>query len=486
MSGFTFETHYWRAFDLPSFGINGGFDVCEVEITVEAAISVEGTQPLGVNLYSTTTGTFPAGTLTPIGSAGLILVPDQDQTFLTVPVAGSVPPASALVVEVVSFDGTNDLFAFFIGSNADGQTAPSYLSAPSCGIAAPTDLASLGFPNMHIVMTVHGTEAPISPAALDVDTAGNGVFEIGESAVVAPSWANGGLSGAPLVGTASNLTGPAGPAPAIPDPSADYGTIASNGTNNCADTPPAGDCYVMQITGVRPPGHVDFTFDETVGGPPLGSGSPPSKTWALHVGASFTDVSTDIAVNPFYPFIETIFHKGITGGCGGTTYCPQQNNLRQEMAVFLLKDLLGSGYVPPACTGVFSDVPCPATPQFPYSNFIEDLFTRGITTGCQVGPPALFCPGSGVTRAQMSVFLLKALQGSGYVPPACAGLFADVPCPATPQFPYSNFIEDLATRGITAGCQAGPPALYCPDNPVTREQMAVFLTKTFSLVLYGP
>ena len=86
----------------------------------------------------------------------------------------------------------------------------------------------------------------------------------------------------------------------------------------------------------------------------------------------------------------------------------------------------------------------------------------------------------------MSVFLLKALEGSAYAPPACTGIFQDVPCPATPQFPFSNFVEDLANRGITAGCQAGPPALYCPDNPVTREQMAVFLTKTFGLVLYGP
>ena len=61
-----------------------------------------------------------------------------------------------------------------------------------------------------------------------------------------------------------------------------------------------------------------------------------------------------------------------------------------------------------------------------------------------------------------------------------------MPCPATPQFPYSDFIEDLSIRGITAGCAVGPPALYCPDNPVTREQMAAFLSLTFDAVLYGP
>jgi hypothetical protein len=160
--------------------------------------------------------------------------------------------------------------------------------------------------------------------------------------------------------------------------------------------------------------------------------------------------------------------------------------LRQEMAPFLLKGFLGSDYVPPDCTGLFEDVPCPATPEFPFSNFIEDLNTRGITGGCAVGPPALYCPGDPVTRAQIAPFLLKTLEGGDYTPPDCTGLFEDVPCPATPEFPFSNFIEDLSTRGITAGCQVGPPALYCPDQAVTREQMAAFLTRTFSLVLYGP
>src|SRR4029453_17475962 len=222
---------------------------------------------------------------------------------------------------------------------------------------------------------------------------------------------------------------------------------------------------------------------------PVGQPSLISKTWTLHIGESFTDVNNDTAVNFFYVPIETILHNGGTGGCAvgpPALFCPTQNVLRQEMAPFLLKGFLGSGYAPPACTGIFADVQCPAHPGFPYSDFIEDLSTRGITGGCQVGPPALYCPGDPVTRAQMAPFLLKTLLTGSYVPPACTGLFADVPCPATPQFPFSDFIEDLSIRGITAGCQVGPPTLYCPNNPVTREQMAAFLTLTFSLVLYGP
>jgi hypothetical protein len=80
----------------------------------------------------------------------------------------------------------------------------------------------------------------------------------------------------------------------------------------------------------------------------------------------------------------------------------------------------------------------------------------------------------------MAVFLLKALEGSAYVPPACTGLFDDVACPSQ----FADWIEELADRAITGGCSV-TPALYCPTNPNNRGQMAVFLVKTFGLVLYG-
>jgi len=76
----------------------------------------------------------------------------------------------------------------------------------------------------------------------------------------------------------------------------------------------------------------------------------------------------------------------------------------------------------------------------------------------------------------MAVFLLKAEHGSGYVPPQCAGLFDDVPCPS----PFADWIEQLSAEGITGGCSANP-SLYCPANPTTRGQAAALLTRTFAL-----
>jgi hypothetical protein len=61
-------------------------------------------------------------------------------------------------------------------------------------------------------------------------------------------------------------------------------------------------------------------------------------------------------------------------------------------------------------------------------------------------------------------------------PAPLSATFNDVPT----NHPFFQFIEALAKSGITGGCSAAPP-LYCPDNPVTRGQMAVFLAKALGL-----
>ena len=82
----------------------------------------------------------------------------------------------------------------------------------------------------------------------------------------------------------------------------------------------------------------------------------------------------------------------------------------------------------------------------------------------------------------MAVLLLKTFEGSAYAPPDCTGVFDDVPC--TPGTGFSDWIEELYDRQITGGCSASP-VLYCPDRPSNRGETAVFLVKTFSLLLYG-
>ena len=302
------------------------------------------------------------------------------------------------------------------------------------------------------------------PAALSVDSTGNNVLEPNETNVrVAPSWRNPNATTInDVAGTLSNFTGPAGPAYLINDAAATYGNIAANATQSCAD------CYAVTITSAtRPAAHWDATADETVTPAPAGT-----KNWTLHVGNTFAEVPTS---NPFYRFIETLVHRGVTGGCTQTNYCPSSSTTREQMAVFVLISREGRTYSPPACVAgseVFADVPASS----PFCRWIEELSRRGVVAGCGGNN---YCPGNPVTREQMTIFVLRTLDPT-LNPPACAppNLYNDVPETS----PFCRWIEELTNRGVVTGCGGGN---YCPSDAVTREQMGVFLAVTFALTLYG-
>jgi glucose/arabinose dehydrogenase len=181
---------------------------------------------------------------------------------------------------------------------------------------------------------------------------------------------------------------------------------------------------------------------------------------------TFRDVPSS---NPFWRQIEILYANGITSGCSSNPllYCPLATVTRDQMAVFLLVAKHGAGYAPPDATGVFADVPV----NYWAAKWIEQLAKEGITSGCGGGN---YCPTQPVTRDQMAVFLLAAKHGTGYAPPEATGVFADVPV----NYWAAKWIEQLAEEGITAGCGNGN---YCPTQPVTRDQMAVFLVSTFNL-----
>ncbi len=197
--------------------------------------------------------------------------------------------------------------------------------------------------------------------------------------------------------------------------------------------------------------------------------NPDTSSSALARGwfSDFLDVPQP---DPFHPFVETLFRAGITAGCHGGNFCRDSALPRKQMAVLLLRSKYGAGHVPPPASGtLFGDVPA----SDPYASWIEELAGLGITGGCG---GTNFCPESPVTRRQMAAFLLKTREGSAHVPPPAAGLFGDVPAAD----PFAPWVEELYGEGITGGCQASP-LLYCPHNPNTRGQMAVFLVKTFAL-----
>lgn len=99
---------------------------------------------------------------------------------------------------------------------------------------------------------------------------------------------------------------------------------------------------------------------------------------------------------------------------------------------------------------------------------IEFIAARGITRGCN-SANTNYCPSGTVTRGQMAAFLARALA----LPATSVDFFSDDASSI-----FEQDINKLAAAGITAGCT---PTTFCPDNKVTRGQMAAFLKRAFNL-----
>jgi S-layer homology domain len=154
--------------------------------------------------------------------------------------------------------------------------------------------------------------------------------------------------------------------------------------------------------------------------------------------------------------IEYIADLGITTGCGERSFCPEDPVTRGQMAAFLNRTL----DLQPSAFDAFDDDDLGV-----FEGDIDALAASGITTGCA---DRRFCPDDPVTRGQMAAFLVRGYDLTG----AGSAEFVD-----DDDSVFENDIEKLATAGITLGCN--PPAndRFCPDDPVTRGQMASFLAR---------
>jgi hypothetical protein len=210
------------------------------------------------------------------------------------------------------------------------------------------------------------------------------------------------------------------------------------------------------------------------------------------VGAALTSdlavqTFSDVPLNSFGRlYIDALVRAGVTSGCKSEPklYCPGDFVTRAQMAKFLCKAAGKAERLP--ATPTFADVP---TDHF-FFGYIERLVdavswpTGAVTSGCQSSPQKLYCPDAFVTRAQMAKFLCKA-AGKAELRPATA-TFADVPT----NHLFFGYIERLVDPAlwpggvaVTSGCDAGPPKLYCPNDSLKRDQMAVFLVLAFGIPL---
>ena len=169
--------------------------------------------------------------------------------------------------------------------------------------------------------------------------------------------------------------------------------------------------------------------------------------------------------------IEAIAEAGITLGCNppfNNHYCPHQTVDRGAMAAFISRGLnlgaAGHDYFIDDNGHLFEDN-------------INRLAAAGITRGCN--PPANnhFCPNRDMTRGEMAAMLSRAFA----YPPSNINRFSD-----DDGHLFEDDIQKIAAVEVTLGCN--PPANnhYCPDQTVTRDTMATFLTRALNLTPNQP
>lgn len=165
----------------------------------------------------------------------------------------------------------------------------------------------------------------------------------------------------------------------------------------------------------------------------------------------FTDSDNSVFIND----IAWLLDSGITKGCGGTEFCPDDRVTRGQMAAFLNRAL----NFPATAGDFFTD-----DSNSVFEADINRLAAAGITKGCSEDS---YCPDEPVTRGQMAAFLVRSFE---YIDGAGTDRFID-----DDDSVFETDIERLAWAGVTLGCNPPENDRFCPDGLVTRGQMAAFL-----------
>ncbi len=202
-----------------------------------------------------------------------------------------------------------------------------------------------------------------------------------------------------------------------------------------------------------------------------------SKSATISVSPSMSAEFNDVPPSAsYFDAANLMFEAGVTTGCvqGSTpqtrSFCPNDNVTREQTAAFIVRAVTGS--TTPAIynpTPYFTDVPT-TNPFFPH---IQKLVDLGITSGCA---PGLFCPTDTIPRWQIAILMVRArlaLYGASFTT-ATTPYFEDVPADVEGNGVPFPFIQRAYEEHMTNGC-ATSPLIYCPDDMVTRGEMASFI-----------
>ncbi|MDJ0924320.1 MAG: Ig-like domain-containing protein [Acidimicrobiia bacterium] len=288
---------------------------------------------------------------------------------------------------------------------------------------------------------------------------------------------NGATLNVPAPGVLDNDEDPEGlglTAVKVADPS--HGTVMLNANGSFSYTHDGSDTAFDSFTyqAMDPGGNKSAVTSVSLNVGPIDP-DPPSPTIAGDAFglpgqlASFTATVTDGSGPRTYAWTATRFGVTVASGSAATfAFTPIGTGV--HTVSLTVTDDAGSGTDSVSYT-ILTDIIG--------NTFAADivwLANEGITRGCNPPTNDQFCPDNSVTRGQMAAFLVRFL-GLTAIDPSIS--FTD-----TGSSIFEQDILKLATAGITRGCNADGTR-FCPDDSVTRGQMAAFLVRALGLTNNG-
>lgn len=161
----------------------------------------------------------------------------------------------------------------------------------------------------------------------------------------------------------------------------------------------------------------------------------------------------------FEEAVEALVDEGVIKGCEQGRFCPADPITRAQLASLLVRAL----DLPATDVEHFDDAS-----DSTHEDNINALAEAGITKGCTED---LFCPNTSISRAETASMLTRALD----VADVDERFFDDT------GGTHADAIDDLAAAGVGAGCQR-PATAFCPQEPVQRQQAALFLARGLDLI----
>jgi len=166
------DNRYFRYFKLSDFSITADYTISSVQFGVQTLTipTLPDGFPVTVKIYATTSNNFPVAY--PAGYTELAQVTTNFlladvETLVSVPIAATIPAGSNVLVEVGYVAQTaSSGNRIFLSANDLGESAPTYISSTACSLVPPTPLASINFPNAHLVLSVTGTTLGVKESIL--------------------------------------------------------------------------------------------------------------------------------------------------------------------------------------------------------------------------------------------------------------------------------------------------------------------------------